>query len=142
MGQLTVFALMTSGESVSSLKMGMRSMLRLLTITEQGGNMRTVENGMRPIHPGEVLREEFLVPMGITPHALALALHVPAPRINDIVRERRAITADTAMRLARFFNMSAEFWMGLQSDFEVALAKKSLATDLESIQPFKRLATA
>src|SRR6056300_306586 len=104
--------------------------------------MRTVENGMRPIHPGEVLREEFLVPMGITPHALALAIHVPAPRINDIVRERRAVTADTAMRLARFFGMSAEFWMGLQSDFEVALAKKSLATDLESIQTFKRVATA
>ena len=104
--------------------------------------MRTVENGMWPIHPGEVLREEFLVPMGITPHALALAIHVPAPRINDIVRERRAVTADTAMRLARFFGMSAEFWMGLQSDFEVALAKKSLATDLESIQPFKRVATA
>jgi addiction module HigA family antidote len=80
--------------------------------------------------------------MGITPNALALALHVPAPRINNIVRERRAITADTAMRLARFFGMSAEFWMGLQSDFEVALAKESLAADLEFIQPFKRVVAA
>jgi addiction module HigA family antidote len=59
---------------------------------------------MRAIHPGEVLREEFLIPMKLSAHALAIALHVPAPRINDIVRERRAVSADTAMRLARFFS--------------------------------------
>lgn len=58
---------------------------------------------LRPVHPGEILREEFLVPLKLTPHALSLALQVPAPRINDIVRERRAITVDTALRLARFF---------------------------------------
>ena len=92
---------------------------------------------MRPVHPGEVLREEFLVPMKLTAHALAIALHVPAPRINDIVRERRAVSADTAMRLARFFNMSPEFWMGLQADYEMALARDHLAEELKSIRPFR-----
>ena len=63
----------------------------------------TIKNGMRPIHPGEVLREDFLRPAGLTANALARILHVPAPRINDIVRERRGVSADTAMRLARYF---------------------------------------
>ena len=92
---------------------------------------------MRAIHSGEVLREEFLIPMKITAHALAIALHVPAPRINDIVRERRAVSADTAMRLARFFNMSPEFWMGLQADYEMALARDQLVEELKTIWPFK-----
>jgi addiction module HigA family antidote len=94
-------------------------------------------NGMRPIHPGEVLREEFLSPMGLTAHALAMALHVPAPRINDIVREQRGVTADTAMRLSRFLGTSAEFWMGLQADFEMARARDALAEDLATIKPWK-----
>ena len=94
-------------------------------------------NGMRPIHPGEVLREEFLTPMGLSANVLAIALHVPAPRINDIVREQRGITADTAMRLGRFFSMSAAFWMGLQADYEMARARDALAEDLESIRPWK-----
>lgn len=94
-------------------------------------------NGMRPIHPGEVLREEFLKPMGLSAHALAMALHVSAPRINDIVRERRAVTADTAMRLARFFGMSAEFWMGLQSDYDMAVARDTLVDELARIRPWQ-----
>lgn len=92
---------------------------------------------MREIHPGEVLREEFLIPMKLSAHALAIALHVPAPRINDIVRERRAVSADTAMRLARFFNMSPEFWMGLQADYEMALTRDQLVEELKTIRPFK-----
>lgn len=96
-----------------------------------------IVNGMRPIHPGEVLREEFLLPMGLSAHALAMALHVPAPRINDIVRKQRAVTADTAMRLARFFGTSAEFWMGLQSDYEMACAREALADVLAGITPWK-----
>jgi addiction module HigA family antidote len=92
---------------------------------------------MRPIHPGEVLREEILIPLNLTAHALALALDVPAPCINDIVRERRAVSVDTAMRLSRFFNMSPEFWMGLQADYEMAIARDQLAEELKSIRPFK-----
>ena len=94
-------------------------------------------NGMRPIHPGEILYEEFLLPMGMTAHALAMALHVPAPRINDIVRQRRSITADTAMRLGRFFGMSAEFWMGLQADFDMARVRDGIAADLAAIRPWQ-----
>jgi addiction module HigA family antidote len=94
-------------------------------------------NGMRPIHPGEVLREEFLLPMGLTAHALAMALHVPAPRINDIVRERRGVTAETAMRLGRFFGTSPEFWMGLQSDHEMAVLREGLAEALSAIKPWQ-----
>lgn len=92
-------------------------------------------NGMRPIHPGEVLREEFLVPLGLTAHALAMALQVPAPRINDIARERRAVSVDTAMRLARYFGTSAEFWLGLQTDHDMALSRDGLADVLAGIEP-------
>lgn len=95
--------------------------------------MADIINGMRPIHPGEILREEFLLPMGLTAHALAMALQVPAPRINDIVRERRSITADTALRLAKYFGVSTEFWMGLQADFDIATARAAMANTLARI---------
>lgn len=98
--------------------------------------MDPITNGMRPIHPGEVLREEFLIPLGITAHALALELQVSAPRINDIVRERRAVTADTALRLAAFFGNSAEFWMGLQADYDMAVARSSAADAIARIRRF------
>ena len=81
-------------------------------------------NKMRPIHPGEILREEFIVPMGMTAHALALELKVPAPRINDIVRERRAITPDTALRLARYFGNTPQFWMNLQSSYDLKITER------------------
>lgn len=71
-------------------------------------------NKMRPIHPGEILREEFLVPLEMSANALALALHVPTPRINDIVRERRAVTPDTALRLARYFGSTAVLGLNVQ----------------------------
>lgn len=80
-------------------------------------------NKMRPIHPGEILREEFLVPLGMSANALAMELHVPAPRINDIVRERRAVTPDTALRLARYFDTTAQFWLNLQSSFDLRQAE-------------------
>jgi addiction module HigA family antidote len=76
-------------------------------------------NKMRPIHPGEILREEYLVPLEMSAHALAIALRVPAPRINEIVRERRAVTPDTALRLARFFGTTAQFWINLQSAYDL-----------------------
>jgi antitoxin HigA-1 len=80
-------------------------------------------NKMRPIHPGEILREEYLSPLGMSANALAMALHVPAPRINDIVRERRAVTPDTALRLARYFDSTAQFWLNLQSSFDLKQAE-------------------
>ncbi len=97
--------------------------------------MKAIKSGMRPIHPGEILREEFLLPMNLSANALALAIQVSAPRINDIVRERRAISADTALRLAKFFGTSPEFWMGLQADFDVAVARLEIADVLEKIEP-------
>lgn len=81
------------------------------------------KNRMRPIHPGEILREEFLEPLGMSAHALAMALRVPAPRVNDIVRERRGVTPDTAMRLARYFGGDAESWLSLQVAYDLRVAE-------------------
>jgi addiction module HigA family antidote len=75
-----------------------------------------------PIHPGEMLREEYMKPLGLSSNALAIELRVPVTRISEIVRERRGITADTALRLARYFNMSPEFWMRLQMDYDLESA--------------------
>ena len=81
-----------------------------------------------PLHPGEVLQKEFLEPMGLSQNKLAIALHVPARRINEIVLGKRGITADTALRLARYFGMSPQFWLGLQMDYELDVAQDSLDT--------------
>ena len=81
------------------------------------------KNGMRPVHPGEVLREDYLIPLSMSANALAKALNVPAPRINDIVRERRGITADTAMRLARYFGGDARSWLNLQAAYDLRVAE-------------------
>lgn len=80
-------------------------------------------NGMRPVHPGEILREDFLAELGMSANALAKALHVPAPRVNDIVRERRGVTADTALRLARYFGSTPQFWLNLQSAYDLRRAE-------------------
>ena len=85
-----------------------------------------VTNNMRPIHPGEILREEYLLPLGLSANALAMDLHVPAPRINDIVRERRAVTPDTALRLARYFDTTPQFWMNLQTAFDLKQAEAAI----------------
>ena len=82
-----------------------------------------IKNGMRPVHPGEILREDYLVPGGISANALAKALNVPAPRINDIVRERRGVSADTAMRLARYFGGDARSWLNLQAAYDLRVAE-------------------
>ena len=84
-----------------------------------------------PIHPGEVLLEEFLVPMGLSQNQLALAIRVPARRINEIVHGRRRITADTALRLARYFRMSPQFWLGLQMDYDLDVAEDALGARLD-----------
>jgi len=81
------------------------------------------KNRLPPIHPGEILREEFLAPLGMSAHELALALRVPATRINDIVNERRGITADTALRLSRYFGTTSRFWMNMQASYELEAAE-------------------
>lgn len=81
------------------------------------------KNGMRPVHPGEILREDYLEPLGLSANALAKALKVPAPRINDIVRERRGVSADTALRLARYFGGDAQSWLNLQSAYDLRVAE-------------------
>jgi addiction module HigA family antidote len=88
------------------------------------------EDRLRPVHPGEVLLEEFLKPMGLSQNRLALSVGVPARRINEIVLGRRSITADTALRLARFFDMSPQFWLGLQMDYNLDLAEDELGERL------------
>jgi antitoxin HigA-1 len=94
---------------------------------------------MPPLHPGEMLREEFMRPLGISANALALALHVPVTRISEIVNERRSITADTALRLARYFGMPAEFWMNLQTQYELETAGDEIAAAIRrEVRPAPR----
>ncbi len=83
------------------------------------------KNGMRPVHPGEILREDYLVDLDMSANALAKALKVPAPRINDIVRERRGISADTALRLARYFDTTPQFWLNLQTAYDLRVAESA-----------------
>jgi addiction module HigA family antidote len=98
-------------------------------------------NKMRAIHPGEILREEYLAAIGMSANALAMALHVPAPRINDIVRERRAVTPDTALRLARYFDTTAQFWLKLQSSFDLKQAESELGSRIEKkVRPLQSAA--
>lgn len=83
------------------------------------------ETFLDPIHPGEILREEFMAPLGLSTHALSLALRVPATRIGDIIRGRRAITPDTALRLGRYFATSPELWLGLQTEHDLRAARRT-----------------
>jgi addiction module HigA family antidote len=89
------------------------------------------ENKLPPIHPGEILLEEFLKPMGISQYRLAKEISVPARRINEIVHGKRAITPDTALRLSRYFGMSERFWMNLQARYDIEVAKDNLQDRLE-----------
>jgi addiction module HigA family antidote len=86
---------------------------------------------MRPVHPGEVLREEYMKPLGLSANALAKSLKVPTPRVNEIVRERRGVTADTALRLARYFGGDARSWLNLQAMYDLRVAEKASARRIE-----------
>lgn len=86
---------------------------------------------LQPIHPGEILLKEFLQPMGLSQNQLALAIRVPARRINEIIHGKRRITADTALRLARYFNMSPQFWLGLQMDYDLDIAEDAIGERLD-----------
>ncbi|MEP6483488.1 MAG: HigA family addiction module antitoxin [Rudaea sp.] len=81
------------------------------------------KNGMRAVHPGEILREDFLSELGMSANALAKALSVPAPRVNDVLRGRRGISADTALRLARYFDTTPQFWLNLQTAYDLRIAE-------------------
>jgi addiction module HigA family antidote len=100
-------------------------------------------NKLSPIHPGEILREEFMRPLGLSQNALARALNIPPRRINEITLEKRGITADTALRLARYFGTTAELWTGLQADYELRLARYEKEWQIErEIEPLASLQPA
>ena len=94
-------------------------------------------NQMRPIHPGEILREEYLQPLGMSASALATALRIPAPRINDVVRERRGISVDTALRLARYFDTTPLYWLNLQAAYDIKAASKRQAEIEREVLPMQ-----
>src|SRR5882724_2065606 len=85
-----------------------------------------------PIHPGEILKEDYMKPLGLSAHRLAMALHVPATRIAEIVHERRAVTADTAIRLGRYFKTTPRFWLNLQTAFDLEVIEDGTLTQIES----------
>ena len=107
----------------------MPTRLKSLTITK---NRRETKK-MPPLHPGEMLREEFMIPLGLSGNALALSLRVPATRISEILKERRSITADTALRLARYFHMTPEFWMNLQATYDLEVAEDALGGEIRQV---------
>jgi len=88
-------------------------------------------NQMRPIHPGEILLEEFLKPLKMSANALSIALRIPAPRINDLVREKRGLSADTALRLARYFGSTAQFWLNLQTAYELKIVEQQVGASIQ-----------
>ena len=99
-----------------------------------------IKNGMRPIHPGEILREDYMVPLGLSATALAHALGVTPARINDIVRERRGITADTALRLARYFGTDAQSWINLQTAYDLRIAELAAGEAIHRVVKPRRAA--
>ena len=97
----------------------------------------SIKNGMRSVHPGEVLREDYLVPLGMSANALAKRLRIPASRVNDIVLERRGVSADTALRLAHFFGGDAQTWLNVQTRYDLRVAEidkaASIAREIEPL---------
>jgi antitoxin HigA-1 len=120
---------MTNGRSASSGGKEVQKMSNSSTTTE----LDLIE----PIHPGEILMEDFIEGFGITQNKLAVSIGVPPRRINEIVHGKRGITADTALRLAKYFGTSAEMWMNLQSNYELRLERRALREQVEAIQPFQ-----
>jgi len=120
---------MTNGEFASCGATNMPLKWRSLTIT--GGKDLSREK-QAPLHPGEILQQEFLEPMGLSQNKLAMALRVPARRINEIVLGKRGVTADTALRLARYFDMSPQFWLGLQMDYELDKVQDAVESKIEA----------
>jgi len=101
--------------------------------------MIRIPNHREPTHPGEMLREEFLIPMNISQRDLANAIHVPYQRVNELVNKKRGITPSTALRLAKFFGMSADFWLNMQMRWELFKAKTTEESELDSIQDYQNI---
>ena len=123
----TAFGSTRNGESV------LNGENRMPTKSKSSTIIRRYKDRMPPLHPGEMLREEFMVPLGLSANALALALRVPATRISEIVHERRGITADTALRLGRYFRMTPEFWMNLQSHYDLESARDAVEAEIRKV---------
>jgi antitoxin HigA-1 len=100
--------------------------------------MIRVPTNRTPTHPGEMLQEEFLIPMGITQRELAISIHVPYQRINDIINGRRGLTPSSALRLAKFFGNSPDFWINLQLRWDLYFAQQSEKKVIETIHPYKQ----
>ena len=115
------------GNRLEALKGDRRGQRRLRSLT--------TTDKLPPVHPGEILMEDFLKGMGITQHKLAVSIGVPPRRINEIVHGKRAVTADTALRLAKFFEMSPQFWLGLQAQYDLDGAEDRIRSEIERIQP-------
>jgi len=101
--------------------------------------MIRIPSDREPTHPGEMLREEFLIPMNISQRNLADAIHVPYQRVNELVNQKRGITPSTALRLAKFFGMSADFWLNMQMRWELFKAKNTEENELDSIQDYQHV---
>ncbi len=99
--------------------------------------MVLIPTNREPTHPGEMLLEEFLIPMGITQKELAKAIHVPYQRINEIINKKRGVTPSTALRLAKFFGVSEEFWINLQLRWDLYKAKQAESKELKTIRPLR-----
>jgi antitoxin HigA-1 len=118
---------MTNGASVLNGAMGMPTKLKSWIITRR----QQMTKKLKPVHPGEILREEFMLPLRLSMNRVAMDLRVPVTRIADIVNEKRAITADTALRFARYFNNSPTFWMNLQTRYDLEVAEDEIADKVE-----------
>ena len=96
-----------------------------------------MKKALAPVHPGEILREEYLVPLGMSPYARAAELRVPRTRIERLVREKTPVTPDTALRLARYFGTTPEFWLSIQAQFDIETAQQDIGKDITAIKPRK-----
>lgn len=101
-----------------------------------------MDKRLADIHPGEILSEDFLLPMGISPYRLAKETHIDQKRISDIIHGRRAISADTALRLGRFFRTSAQFWLNMQAHYDLEAREREMRSELKKIKPVRELANS
>lgn len=127
-------------ESVLHGQIKVRVMSKSATITEKGEvmNKKITKKFIDPVTPGELLSEEFLIPLGLTKYRIAKEIGVPAQRIGEIVAGRRAITADTDLRLCKYFGLSTGYWLRVQNQYEMEITRRKIQTQLDGIIPINR----